>query len=246
MTLEDVLAVYAAAPDARIVRLHSGDLALYSAIGEQIDWCVHRGARLRAGPRRGVAGRRLGAGRPRADRPRRRPVARGHPAPGRTAASMPDGESVAAFTPHGTTMAVYLSAARPDELRDELLVDGSGYRPDTPAAVVVRATWPDEQVVPTTVEGLRRRHPVHGRSHHRPRARGRRARRCRPPAPASTTRATRTATGVGRGPATARAGRAPSRPGARPATAPHAAPSRSPESRRRDRRDRRLRRSRPG
>ena len=41
MTLEDVLAVYAAvAADTRIVRLHSGDLSLYSAIGEQIDWCV--------------------------------------------------------------------------------------------------------------------------------------------------------------------------------------------------------------
>ena len=66
----------------------------------------------------------------------------------------PDGESVAAFAPHGTTMAVYLSAARPDELRDELLVDGSGYRPHTPAAVVVRATWPDEQVVLTTVEDV--------------------------------------------------------------------------------------------
>jgi len=155
MTLEDVLAVYdAAGPDARIVRLHSGDLSLYSAIGEQIDWCVREERDFELVPGVGslaaasaLVGRELTAP----------GVAQSLVAtrlPGRTAASMPDGESVAAFAPHGTTMAVYLSAARPDELCDELLVDGSGYRPDTPAAVVVRATWPDEQVVLTTVDGV--------------------------------------------------------------------------------------------
>jgi precorrin-4/cobalt-precorrin-4 C11-methyltransferase len=71
--------------------------------------------------------------------------------PGRTAASMPDGETVAAFARHRTTMAVYLSAARADELQAELLDDGAGYPPDTPAAVVVRASWPDERVHLTTV-----------------------------------------------------------------------------------------------
>src|SRR4029079_8727713 len=38
MTLEDVPALYARHPDAAIVRLHSGDPSVYSAIGEQIDW----------------------------------------------------------------------------------------------------------------------------------------------------------------------------------------------------------------
>jgi precorrin-4/cobalt-precorrin-4 C11-methyltransferase len=51
-------------------------------------------------------------------------------------------------------MAVYLSAARAQQLQDELLADGAGYPPDTPAAVVVRATWPDERVVLTTVGSL--------------------------------------------------------------------------------------------
>jgi precorrin-4/cobalt-precorrin-4 C11-methyltransferase len=45
-------------------------------------------------------------------------------------------------------MAVFLSGARPDELEAELL---AGYAPDTPAAVVVRVTWPDETIVRTTV-----------------------------------------------------------------------------------------------
>jgi precorrin-4 methylase len=48
-------------------------------------------------------------------------------------------------------MAVVLAGARAEELRDELLV---GYPPETPAAVVVRVSWPDEQVVRTTVGEL--------------------------------------------------------------------------------------------
>jgi precorrin-4/cobalt-precorrin-4 C11-methyltransferase len=74
--------------------------------------------------------------------------------PGRTAASMPPGETVAAFARHRTTMAVYLSGARPEQLQDELRAGGEGYPDDTPAAVVVRATWPDERVLLTTVGEL--------------------------------------------------------------------------------------------
>ncbi|MGH3709381.1 MAG: SAM-dependent methyltransferase, partial [Pseudonocardiaceae bacterium] len=39
MTLEDVLAVYHEHPGTAIVRLHSGDVSLYSALTEQIAWC---------------------------------------------------------------------------------------------------------------------------------------------------------------------------------------------------------------
>jgi len=70
---------------------------------------------------------------------------------GRTAASMPVGESVAEFAKHGTTMAVYLSATRPGQLREELL---AGYPGDTPAIVVAKASWPDQTVITTTVDGL--------------------------------------------------------------------------------------------
>jgi precorrin-4/cobalt-precorrin-4 C11-methyltransferase len=61
---------------------------------------------------------------------------------------------VAGLAAHGATMAVFLSAARPRELQAELLAPVSAYGPDTPAAIVVRASWPDEQVVRTTVGGL--------------------------------------------------------------------------------------------
>ncbi|HEV7535072.1 MAG TPA: SAM-dependent methyltransferase, partial [Acidimicrobiia bacterium] len=43
MTLEDVLAAYAAHDEATpIVRLHSGDPSVYGAIAEQMDWCLAR------------------------------------------------------------------------------------------------------------------------------------------------------------------------------------------------------------
>jgi precorrin-4 methylase len=48
-------------------------------------------------------------------------------------------------------MAVYLSAARPGQLREELL---AGYPDDTPAIVVAKASWPDQTVITTTVDGL--------------------------------------------------------------------------------------------
>lgn len=155
MTLEDVLAVYAAHDDAAsIVRLHSGDPSLYGAIQEQIDWCLEQGRAWEVVP--GVSSVSAAAallGRELTVPGVSQSVVTTRLA-GRTRASMPEGEGVAAFASHGATMAVLLSGARPDELRRELLCPGSAYRPDTPAAVVVRATWPDEAVVRTTVGGL--------------------------------------------------------------------------------------------
>jgi precorrin-4/cobalt-precorrin-4 C11-methyltransferase len=154
MTFEDVTAVYARHPDAAIVRLHSGDLSIYSAVQEQIDWCLAHDRAFEIVP--GVGS--LAAASAALARELTAPaVAQSVVAtrlPGRTAASMPGRETVAGFARHGTTMAVYLSGARPERLRDELRAGGDGYTDDTPAAVVVRATWPDEQVVLTTVGDL--------------------------------------------------------------------------------------------
>jgi len=155
MTLEDVLAVYAAHDEATpIVRLHSGDPAVYGAIAEQMDWCRAQGRSFEIVP--GVSSLAAAAA----------TLTRELTVPGvsqsvvltrlagRTAASMPPGEGVAAFAPHGATMAVFLSGARPDELQAELLATRSAYRPDTPAVIVVRGSWPDEQVARTTVGRL--------------------------------------------------------------------------------------------
>jgi len=154
MTFEDVTAIYDGHPDAAIVRLHSGDLSIYSAVQEQVDWCLAHDRPFEIVP--GVGS--LAAASAAVARELTVPgVAQSVVAtrlPGRTAASMPDGETVAGFARHGTTMAIYLSGARPEQLRDELRAGGEGYTDDTPAAVVVRATWPDEQVVLTTVGDL--------------------------------------------------------------------------------------------
>jgi precorrin-4/cobalt-precorrin-4 C11-methyltransferase len=155
MTLEDVTAVYEAhTDDAAIVRLHSGDPSIYGAMGEQIDWCLAHGRSWEIVP--GVTS--VSAASALLGRELTQPgVAQSvvmTRLPGRTKDSMPPGEGVAAFAPHGATMAVFLSAARPEELEADLLCAGSGYRPDTPAAIVIRATWPDERVVRTTVGSL--------------------------------------------------------------------------------------------
>ena len=154
MTFEDVVAVYQATPEARVVRLHSGDVSLYSAVQEQVDWCEANGRSWEVVPGVGslaaasaLVGRELTV-------PGTSQSVIATRLAGRTAASMPAGETVAAFARHRTTLAVYLSAARPDEIQDQLLAGGEGYPPETPAVLVVRASWPDERVHRTTVGQL--------------------------------------------------------------------------------------------
>ncbi|HEY8546140.1 MAG TPA: precorrin-4 C(11)-methyltransferase [Acidimicrobiales bacterium] len=155
MTLEDVLAVYARHDDATpIVRLHSGDPSLYGAIQEQVDWCIAEGRSWEVVPGvTSVSAASALVGRELTIPGVSQSVVTTRLA-GRTARSMPEGEGVAAYAAHGGTLAVLLSAARPDELQAELLAPGSAFTPATPAAVVVRATWPDQQVVTTTVGEL--------------------------------------------------------------------------------------------
>lgn len=155
MTLEDVLAVYDSVDDrAPVVRLHSGDPSIYGAIGEQIDWCLEHGRSWEIVPGvTSVSAASAILGRELTQPGVSQSVVLTRLA-GRTQASMPETEGPAAFAPAGATMAVFLSAARPDELAVELLTPGSGYTAETPAAIVIRATWPDERVVRTTVGTL--------------------------------------------------------------------------------------------
>jgi precorrin-4/cobalt-precorrin-4 C11-methyltransferase len=149
-----VTAVYADRPEAAIVRLHSGDPSVYGAIGEQLDWCVTHGRDFEIVP--GVSSLAAAAA----------AAGRELTAPGlaqsvvltrlahRTAASVPERESVAAFARLGPTMGLFLSAARPDALQAELTAVGSAYGPDTPAVLAHRVSWPDERLVRTTVGRL--------------------------------------------------------------------------------------------
>ena len=151
MTFEDVVAIYEAHPDAAIVRLHSGDVSLYSALQEQLDWCLAHDREFEIVPGVGAMAAASAAVARELTVPAVAQTVIATRLPGRTAASMPPGDSVAAYAAHGATMAIYLSGARAAQLQDELL---TGYAPDAPAVVVVRATWPDEQVEVTTVADL--------------------------------------------------------------------------------------------
>ena len=135
MTLEEVTAVYDANPEAAIVRLHSGDPSVYGAIAEQIDWCVRHGLAFEIVPgvSQSVVLTRLA---------------------NRTRSSMLPHEDVSMFAAHGVTMAIFLSAARPQELQDQLLSLGSRYTPETPAVLAFRVSWPDERIVRATVGSL--------------------------------------------------------------------------------------------
>jgi precorrin-4/cobalt-precorrin-4 C11-methyltransferase len=154
MTLEQVTAVYAAHRDAAVVRLHSGDPSLYSAIAEQIAWCRAHGVAYEVVPGVTAASATAAA------------VGRELTVPGvaqsvaltrlahRTAASVPAGESLAGLAATGATLCIHLSAGRPQALQDELLSPGSAFGPDTPVVVGHRVSWPDERLVTATVGTL--------------------------------------------------------------------------------------------
>jgi len=154
MTLEAVTAIYAANPDASIVRLHSGDPSVYGTIAEQIDWCLTHERAFEIVP--GVTSMAATAA----------ALGQELTVPGvsqsvvltrlanRTRSSMSQHEDVSSFAGHGVTMAIFLSAARPQELQDQLLALGSRYSPGTPAVIAFRVSWPDERIVRTTVGTL--------------------------------------------------------------------------------------------
>ena len=69
---------------------------------------------------------------------------------GRT--GVPGRENLPALAAHGASMAIFLSSGRMEAVQQALL-EGA-YREDTPAAIVYKATWPEERVVRCTVGTL--------------------------------------------------------------------------------------------
>ncbi|WP_076784817.1 precorrin-4 C(11)-methyltransferase [Parafrankia discariae] len=153
LPLEGVEAVYrrAAGQGLHVARVHSGDPALWGAVQEQLEICDRLGldsdivpgvssfTALAAALRReltvpevaqSVILTRLGGGK----------------------TPMPPGEEVRDLARHGTTMALFLSAARSGQLREELLA--GGYPPDTPCVVAYQVSWPDELIVRCTLDTL--------------------------------------------------------------------------------------------
>ena len=69
---------------------------------------------------------------------------------GRT--KVPEKESIESFAAHQATMVLFLSSSMIGELAEKL-VEG-GYAPQTPAAIVYKATWPEEKAFICTIDTL--------------------------------------------------------------------------------------------
>lgn len=152
MTLEEVMEVMLDGQEKsrKIVRLHTGDPCLYGAIREQMDELEKRGIPYEVCP--GVssfcgAAAALNAEYTLPGVSQSVVITR---MAGRT--PVPDRESIASFAAHQATMVIFLSTGMLRELSAELI--RGGYAPGTPAAVVYKATWPEEKVLRCTVETL--------------------------------------------------------------------------------------------
>jgi precorrin-4/cobalt-precorrin-4 C11-methyltransferase len=153
LPMEGVLPYYerAARDKLTVARVHSGDPSLWGAVQEQLEQCAELGLDTEIVPgvssftavaaaiqreltipevAQSVILTRLGGGK----------------------TPMPPGEQVKDFARHGTTMALFLSAARSGQLQEELL--HGGYPPDTPCVVAYQVTWPDELIIRTRLDTL--------------------------------------------------------------------------------------------
>ena len=144
MTLEEVLDVIKAAEAAgkTTVRLHTGDSSIYGAVREQFDQLEPLGIEYDVTP--GVssfcgAAAALKAEFTLPDVSQTVIITRME---GRT--PVPEKEKIRLLAAHGATMVLFLSTGLVKGLQQELIA--GGYAPETPAAIVYKASWPDEKV----------------------------------------------------------------------------------------------------
>lgn len=152
MTLEEVLGVMILGERAgkKVVRLHTGDPCLYGAVQEQMDALEREQIAYEVCP--GVSSFCGAASALKAE----------YTLPGVSQSvvitrmagrtPVPERESIRSFAAHQATMVIFLSTGMLEKLQQELIL--GGYAPDTPAAVVYKATWPEEKVCHCTVETL--------------------------------------------------------------------------------------------
>lgn len=152
MTLEDV--IEAMLPFAKagktVVRLHTGDPSIYGAIREQMDLLKTHNLEYQVVP--GVssffgAAAALKAEYTLPDVSQTVIITRME---GRT--PVPAKEEISLLAAHQATMAIFLSSGMLEKLSERLIT--GGYAPDSPAAIVYKATWADEKVFRCTVATL--------------------------------------------------------------------------------------------
>ena len=152
LTLEEVLTIIQKAEtDGKItVRLHTGEPSIYGAVREQMDELDRLGISYESCP--GVsacfgvaASLNLEYTLPGISQSLI--ITRME---GRT--QVPEKESIESFAAHQASMAIYLSTGMLKELSERLVA--GGYRKETPAALVYKATWPEEEAYICTIETL--------------------------------------------------------------------------------------------
>ncbi|MCI7275376.1 MAG: precorrin-4 C(11)-methyltransferase [Cuneatibacter sp.] len=160
LTLEEVLDIMkqAEAAGKRVVRLHTGEPSIYGAVREQMDELDRLGISYESCP--GVtacfgAAASLNLEYTLPDISQSLIITRME---GRT--KVPPKESIESFAAHQASMAIYLSTGMLEELSRRLIA--GGYRKDTPAALVYKATWPEEEAYVCTVETLNETAKAHG------------------------------------------------------------------------------------
>lgn len=152
MTLEEVMEVMVQAEEKKktVVRLHTGDPSIYGAVREQMDMLEQKGIAYESCP--GVsacfgAAASLNLEYTLPGISQSLIITRME---GRT--KVPEKEQIESFAAHQASMAIYLSTGLLPEL-EESLVKG-GYAKDTPAALVYKASWPEEEAYICTVNTL--------------------------------------------------------------------------------------------
>lgn len=152
LTLEEVLD--AMAPAARagkvVARLHTGDPSIYGAIKEQMDALDAYGLDYEVVP--GVSSFCAAAAALKAE----------YTLPGVSQSvvitrlegrtPVPPPEEISLLASHRASMAVFLSTGMLGELTGRLVA--GGYAQDTPAAIVYKASWPEEKIISCTVGTL--------------------------------------------------------------------------------------------
>ena len=133
-----------------VARLHSGDLSVWSAMGEQLRRLRAEGIPVSVTPGVPAFAAAAAALEVELTLPGLAQSVVLTRTSGR-ASAMPPGETLAAFAATGATLAVHLSIHVLDRVVAELT---PAYGPDCPAAIVYRASWPDQRVIRATLATL--------------------------------------------------------------------------------------------
>ena len=152
MTLEEVIETICAAEEQGkvTVRLHTGDSSIYGAVREQFDELLKRGIDYDVCPGVSAFCGAAAALRTEYTLPGVSQTVIITRAAGRT--PVPEKESIRALAAHRATMVLFLSTSLTEQLQSDLLA--GGYETETPAAVVYKATWPEQKIFRCTVGTL--------------------------------------------------------------------------------------------